>query len=176
MMEEDLIDSRSRRMRTCAAIAAAIACVACSHRTPIQPPTAHVTVYFCHAGSDALVAMPFSVGNGLDGARLESALVDQLLAGPAVAQSTVIMFPAGTRASVSLSGSTATVDLRGAIAGKFRGGASDEVGLFKALTYTVTSVAGVQSVVVLVDGRSVATLPGGEFEIDEPLTRQTFSQ
>lgn len=163
-------------MRTCAAIAAAIACAACSHRPPIQPPAPHVTVFFCHAGSDALVAMPFSVGAGLSGARLESALVDQLLAGPAVAQSSVVMFPPGTRATVSLADSTATVDFSGAFAGRFRGGASDEVGLFKALTYTVTSVAGVQSVVVLIDGKPVATLPGGEFELDEPLTRQTFSQ
>jgi spore germination protein GerM len=44
------------------------------------------------------------------------------------------------------------------------------------LTYTVTSVGGIARVQVTIAGRKVPTLPGGEFEIDEPLTRETFAQ
>jgi len=161
-------------MRVWAAIVA-MAGVGCSHQSP-APPTPQVTVYFCKAGTDALVPMPFSVDRALEGAKLESALVAQLLTGPAVPSSSVVLFPQGTVAKVDVSDDTATVDFSGALAKPFHGGASDEVALFKSLTYTVTSVAGVKRVQVLVDGRKVATLPSGEFEIDEPLTRETFSQ
>lgn len=161
-------------MRVLAAIIA-MAGAGCSHQNP-APSTPQVTVYFCKAGTDMLVPMPFSVDRSLQGAKLESALVAQLLSGPAVPLSTVVLFPAGTVAAVDVTGDTATVNFSGALAKPFKGGASDEVALFKSLTYTVTSVAGVKHVQVLIDGRKVATLPSGEFEIDEPLTRETFSQ
>ena len=146
--------------------------------TPRQQPvsTPQITVYFCKAGSDALVPFPFSVNPGLKGERLESALVGQLLAGPAVSTSTVILFPPGTAATVTLDGDLATVNFTGGIAKPYHGGETDEVGLFKSLTYTVTSVEGVHRVQVLIDGRKVPSLRGGAFEIDEPLSRDTFSQ
>jgi len=142
-------------------------------QSPVQP---QVNVYFCKVGSDALVPTPFSVDKSLVGSRLENALVAQLLAGPAVPTSTVVQFPPGTTATVDLAGDLATVDLNGSIAKAYRGGASDEIGLFKSLTYTVTSVSGIARVQVTIAGRKVPTLPGGEFEIDEPLTRETFAQ
>lgn len=146
--------------------------------TPKNPPARapQVTVYFCKAGGDALVGFPFSANASLSGERLESALVAQLLAGPAVPTSTVVLFPPGTTAKVHLVGDLATVDLGGALAKPYHGGGTDEVGLFKSLTYTVTSVSGVRRVQVLIDGRTVPSLRGGAFEIDEPLTRDTFSQ
>jgi germination protein M len=147
----------------------------CTHQTP-APVTPQVTVYFCKAGSDALVPLPFSADRQLQGVKLESALVAQLLAGPAVPAESVVLFPPGTTAAVDVNGDTAIVNFSGAFAKPFRGGASDEVALFKSLTYTATSVAGVTRVQVLVDGRKLPTLRGGEFEIDEPLTRETFSQ
>lgn len=146
--------------------------------TPKPPSTLtpQVTVYFCKVGTDALVPTPFSVDKSLQGSRLENALVAQLLAGPAVPTSTVVLFPPGTSATVDLDGDLATVDLNGPITKAYRGGASDEVGLFKSLTYTVTSVSGIARVQVTLAGRKSPTLPGGEFEIDEPLTRETFAQ
>jgi spore germination protein GerM len=135
-----------------------------------------VTVYFCRAGTDTLVPMPYSNNRQLQGAQLEEFLVNQLLAGPDASQAGVVLFPAGTEATVDLNGSTLTVDLGGTLAQRFHGGASDEVALFKSLTFTATSVPGVTAVQVLVSGKKVATLPGGEFEIDEPLTRGTFAQ
>jgi spore germination protein GerM len=158
-----------------AAIALAIVVAGCTHKTG-PPPAPQVAVYFCKAGTDTLVPTPFTVDPNLDNAKLETLLVDQLIAGPADGRNDVVLFPPGTKAMTSIAGSAATVDFGGAMAQQFRGGASDEVALFKALTYTVTSVPGVSSVRVLVGGRTVATLPGGEFEIDEPLGRETFSQ
>ena len=152
-----------------------MAVAGCSPKTPVttQP---QVTVYFCKVGTDALVPTPFSVDKSLEGSRLENALVAQLLAGPAVPTSTVVLFPPGTSATVDLTDDLATVNLNGAITRPYRGGASDEVGLFKSLTYTVTSVSGVHRVQIMIAGRKMPTLPGGEFEIDEPLTRETFAQ
>ena len=161
-------------MRACAVIIA-MAVAGCSHRQ--QPlPTPQVTVYFCKAGSDALMPVPFSADRSLQGAQLEDALIAQLLAGPATPSTTVVLFPSGTIATATVSADTATINLRGAVTKPYRGGESDEVALFKSLTYTATSVAGIQHVQVLVDGRKVPTLPGGQFEIDEPLSRGTFSQ
>jgi len=161
-------------MRLVAAIIV-MAGAGCTHRNP-APVVPQVTVYFCKAGTDNLVPMPFSVDKQLQGAKLESALVAQLLTGPAVPLSSVVLFPPGTAASVVVTGDLATVNFTGALTKPFRGGASDEVALFKSLTYTVTSVAGVKQVQVLINGRKASTLPEGEFEIDEPLTRETFSQ
>jgi spore germination protein GerM len=163
-------------MRTIAAlVVVALASAGCSHRqTP--PSSPQIAVYFCRAGTDTLVATPFTVDPQLTDAQLETLLVDQLLAGPANTHSNVVLFPAGTKAAVSVAAGAVTIDLSGPLAKQFRGGASDEVALFKSLTYTATSVAGVQSVQIRIAGRVVPTLPGGEFEIDEPLTRETFSQ
>lgn len=158
-----------------AATVAASLVVGCSHKAP-TPISPQITVYFCRAGTDMLVPMPFSVDRNMSAAKLESQLVGQLLAGPAVEQSTVVLFPPGTTAAVDLQGDTVSVNFSGALAQPFRGGASDEIALFKSLTYTTTSVAGVSRVQVLINGRKVPTLPGGEFEIDEPLTRNTFAQ
>jgi spore germination protein GerM len=153
----------------------ATVCAACTHRTA-PPSSPQVTVYFCKAGTDMLVPMPFSVDRKLQGAKLESALVAQLISGPGIPEATVVLFPPGTQAAVDVTGDTAVVNFTGAMSKPFRGGASDEVALFKSLTYTTTSVEGVKRVQVLIDGRKLPTLRGGEFEIDEPLTRETFSQ
>jgi spore germination protein GerM len=161
-------------MRMWAAVVAMVG-AGCSHQT--QPaPTPQVTVYFCKAGTDALVPMPFSTNRQLQGAKLESALIAQLLSGPAVPEASVVLFPQGTIADVDLNGDMVVVNFRGALAKPFRGGDSDEIALFKSLTYTATSVPGVKRVQVLIDRKKVPTLPGGQFEIDEPLTRETFSQ
>jgi len=163
-------------MRVWIAAVMAVVCASCTRHTPPIPVTPHVTVYYCKAGTDTLVPIPFSVDTSLQGQHLESALVGQLLAGPAVGQASVVLFPPGTRADVTVDGNTATVDFAGALLQPYKGGASDEIALFKSLTYTLTSVEGITQVQVLLNGRTASTLPGGEFELDEPLTRATFSQ
>src|ERR1700720_1366795 len=107
----------------------AMAGAACSNRTsPASAP--QVTVYFCKAGTDTLVPMPFSVNRQLQGAKLESALVAQLISGPGIPEATVVLFPPGTQAAVDVNGDTAVVNFTGAMSKPFRGGASDEVALF----------------------------------------------
>src|SRR5262245_16974629 len=100
-------------MRVAAAIIA-MAGAGCTHR-PSPPITPQVTVYFCKAGSDMLVPMPFSVDRSLQGSKLESALVAQLLSGPAVPTTAVVLFPNGTAAAVDVAGDLATVNFTGAI-------------------------------------------------------------
>ncbi|HEY9086169.1 MAG TPA: GerMN domain-containing protein [Candidatus Tyrphobacter sp.] len=84
-----------------------------------------------------------------------------------------VRFPPRTHVqSVSVDGSTATVDLSRDVAQQT--GTFGENGEFKALVFTLTSIPGIHSVQILVDGRRVATLPGGNFELDTPLTRSDW--
>jgi germination protein M len=135
-----------------------------------------VTIYFCRPGTDTLVPMHYSVNGDLAGPALEQYALNQLLAGPGTAQNAVVVFPAGTRASLTHVGNRAQVDLRGPIARAGHTGTSDEIALFKSLVYTLTELPGIAEVQVLVDGRKTAALPGGHFELDEPLNRDTFTQ
>jgi spore germination protein GerM len=156
-------------------LAAIIVLAGCSRHATVAP-SPHLTVYYCKAGSDDLVRVPFSIDPKLSGSALATYAVNQLLAGPSVGRDSVVLFPAGTQATVSTEGDVATVDLNGSIARSFQGGAGDEVGMFKSLTYTLTGLPGIKSVQVLVSGQKKAALPGGHLEIDEPLTRETFAQ
>lgn len=160
------------------AVTALVLCalaVACTHRvTTTSSP--HITVYYCRAGSDQLVHMPFTVDPKLAAPALASYALGQLVAGPSTGRDQLVLFPAGTAASVSLDGDLATVNLDGPIARSFQSGAGDEAGLFKSLTYTMTGLPGIGRVQVTVAGARRASLPGGHFELDEPLTRDTFAQ
>jgi hypothetical protein len=84
-----------------------------------------------------------------------------------------VRFPPGTHVqSVRVDGSLATVDLSNDVARQT--GTFGENGEFKALVFTLTSVPGINSVQVLVGGRRLPTLPGGNFELDTPLTRSDW--
>ena len=50
----------------------------------------------------------------------------------------------------------------------------NEGGEFKALVWTLTSLPGIDAVAVTVAGKKIATLPGGSFELDEPLRRSDW--
>ncbi len=85
-----------------------------------------------------------------------------------------IRFPPGTRVlGVSIDGSTATVDLSTEVE-RQAGGSFGENGEFKGLVYTVTGIAGIDAVQVTVDGEKLQTLPGGHFELDQPLHRSDW--
>lgn len=85
-----------------------------------------------------------------------------------------IRFPAGTIVrAVTVSRSTATVNLAGAIA-RDQSGSFAESGEFKGLVWTLTSLHGIGAVQMTIDGARVPTLPGGHLELDEPLTRQSW--
>lgn len=85
-----------------------------------------------------------------------------------------IRFPPGTRViGVSVNGTTATIDLSKDLEQQ-AGGAFGENGEFKALTYTITGIAGVDAVQILVEGNRLETLPGGHLELDQPLHRSDW--
>lgn len=85
-----------------------------------------------------------------------------------------IRFPSGTRVlSVNVTGSTAAVDLSTDVEHQ-PGGTFGENGEFKALVYTLTALPGIDAVQVTIDGRTLATLPGGHVELDQPLRRSDF--
>jgi len=82
-----------------------------------------------------------------------------------------IRFPPGTRVlDVNVNGSTATVDLSKDVERQI-GGTFGENGEFKGLVYTMTGVRGIDSVLVTVAGERLETLPGGSFELDQPIRR-----
>lgn len=98
----------------------------------------------------------------------------QEVAGPP-AEVEAVRFPPRTHVlSASVSGTTATVDLSKDVTGGM-GGSFSETGEFEALVFTLTDIRGINSVQVLVDGRRVETLPGGNLELDTPLRRSDFS-
>ncbi|MDQ2817605.1 MAG: GerMN domain-containing protein [Candidatus Eremiobacteraeota bacterium] len=160
------------------AVAAALAAASlggCSRHPRLIAPQ-QITVYYCKAGSDALVRTPYTVDAKLRGLALANYAVDQLLAGPTSGQNAFVLFPPGTAISLSSAGDKVVANIEGPLARAAPGGASDEVALFKSLTWTLTDLAGIKSVQVTVHGRKSATLPGGEFDLEEPLTRGTFAQ
>ena len=148
----------------------------CSHRGAVPPPANQITVYYSKAGSDTLAAFHYSAAPGLTGAPRAQYAVEQLLAGPLDPAADLLTFPPDTRAKVTLHDATAVVDLTGSITKRFSLGGGDEAGLFKSLTYTVTDVPGITAVQIRLNGAVAPSLPGGQLELDEPLTRSTFAQ
>lgn len=97
----------------------------------------------------------------------------QAVAGPA-SDVQAVRFPPGTRVvSASVNGSTAVVDLSSDVE-RQAGGTFGENGEFKALAFTVTGVPGIDALKVTVAGQTLPTLPGGNFELDQPLHRSDF--
>ncbi|HUN28385.1 MAG TPA: GerMN domain-containing protein [Alphaproteobacteria bacterium] len=97
----------------------------------------------------------------------------QSVAGPPPDISAV-RFPTGTRVrGVSVSGSTATVDLSREV-GLASGGTFQENGEFKGLVYTLTGIPSINAVQITIEGRTVGTLPGGHLELDAPLRRSDW--
>ena len=154
---------------------AAISASGCA-RHPQVLESHQITVYYCKGGSEALVPVRYAVGSNLSGARLATFSVNQLLAGPGTLSNAVVLFPLGTQAAVDVAGDTATVNLSGPITTGLHTGATDEVALFKSLTFTLTNLPNIKKVQVLIAGQKVAALPGGHLDLSEPLTRAAFEQ
>jgi len=143
---------------------------------PVAPSgsTGTVAIYYVKPEGDVLAKWTVSLSpKAADTTSVALYATAQVLAGPP-AEASAIRFPAGTVArSVRVSGETATVDLGGKVTGSADGSLT-ESGEFKALVWTLTGLHGVNAVQVLVDGARVSTLPGGHFELDQPLTRKSF--
>jgi spore germination protein GerM len=133
-----------------------------------------VAIYYCKLDGETLAQFNVSLNpHAVDPASVAFYATAQAVAGPAP-DVTAIRFPSGTIAhAVHVSGSTATVDLTGAIASP-QSGSFAESAEFKALVWTLTALPGIAAVQVEIDGTRVPTLPGGHLELDEPLTRQSW--
>ena len=97
----------------------------------------------------------------------------QAIAGPP-ASIDAIRFPSGTRVlGTSVTGTMVKVDLSSEVT-HTGGGSFGEDGEFKALVYTLTSLPKINAVQITIDGKTVASLPGGHLALDEPLHRSDW--
>jgi spore germination protein GerM len=136
-----------------------------------QPDT--IAVYYVKTDGTTLQSWRVTLGPARDPESVAFYATVQAVAGPPAGVDAV-RFPRGTRVlSSSLDGSTAVVDLSSEV-GTGVEGSLDEGAEFKALVYTLTALPGIAAVRVHVAGATVATLPGGHLELDEPLTRSSF--
>jgi spore germination protein GerM len=135
-----------------------------------------ITVYYCKADGETLVPWKVTLGPARDRESVAFYATAQALAGPTPGVE-AIRFPAGTIArSVALEGDTATIDLTKAVEAQ-PGGSFAESGEFKALVWTLTELPvspRIAKVRVRVAGATLATLPGGHLELDEPLSQSSW--
>jgi spore germination protein GerM len=140
------------------------------HRSP-SPET--IAVYYTQLDGTTVVPWRVSLGPARDPRSVAFYAAVQTVAGPPAGVDAV-RFPAGTRVlSTDLDGTTAVVDLSSEVGAKVEGSFT-EAAEFKALVYSLTALPGVSAVRVQIGGATVATLPGGHLELDEPLSRQSF--
>jgi spore germination protein GerM len=132
-----------------------------------------VAVYYTKADGTTVVPWTVSLGPARDPRSVAFYSAVQAVAGPPAGVEAVRFPPGTTVLSVNVAGSTAGVDPSKDVGTAVEGSFS-EIAEFKALVYTLTALPGISSVRVSVAGQSVATLPGGHLELDEPLTRQSF--
>jgi hypothetical protein len=135
-----------------------------------------IVVYYTK--SDGVTEVPWRVtlGPARDPKSVAFYAAAQALAGPS-SEIEAIRFPPGTHVrSIDIDGSLVDVDLSNEVEKSAEGGLS-ETAEFKSLVWTLTdpgTLPGISAVRIRVDGTRVATLPGGHFELDEPLSRSTF--
>jgi spore germination protein GerM len=140
------------------------------HRSE-QPAT--IAVYYTKLDGTTVVPWQVSLGPARDPRSVAFYAAVQTVAGPPAGVEAV-RFPAGTRVlSTDIDGSTAVVNLSSDV-GAHVEGSFTEAGEFKALVYSLTALPGIDAVRVEVGGATLATLPGGHLELDEPLSRQSF--
>lgn len=141
-----------------------------NHRSP-SPDT--IAVYYTKLDGTTVVPWRVTLGPARDPRSVAFYAAVQAVAGPP-AGTDAVRFPAGTRVlSTDLDGANAIVDLSSEV-GAHVEGSFTEAAEFKALVYTLTALPGISAVRVQVGGITVATLPGGHLELDEPLARQSF--
>ncbi len=135
-----------------------------------------IVVYYTKTDGTTEVPWRVTLGPARDRRSVAFYAAAQALAGPA-SDVAAIRFPAGTYVrTVDLHGATIDVDLSNEISKSAEGGLA-ETAEFKSLVWTLTdpkTLPGIDTVRIRVDGTRLATLPGGHFELDEPLSRATF--
>ncbi len=135
-----------------------------------------IVVYYTKIDGTSEIPWRVSLGPARDAKSIALYAATQALAGPAT-DVQAVRFPSGTYVrALDIAGSTVDVDLSSEVGKSAQGGFAENAE-FKALVWTLTepkTLPGITSVRIRVDGTRVATLPGGHFELDEPLSRTTF--
>jgi spore germination protein GerM len=132
-----------------------------------------VTVYYTKLDGQTEVPWRVSLGSARDLKSVAFYTATQALAGPAPGVD-AIRFPAGTHVSaIDVEGSTIHVDISKEIDSSAAGGFAED-GEFKSLVWTLTALPNIKAVRITIGGVKVATLPGGHFELDEPLSRSSW--
>jgi spore germination protein GerM len=135
-----------------------------------------IVVYYTKTDGTTEVPWRVTLGPARDPKSVAFYAASQALAGPA-SDVEAIRFPAGTHVrSIEIDGGVVDIDLSGEVEKSAEGGLA-ETAEFKSLVWTLTdpkTLPGINAVRIRVDGTRVATLPGGHFELDEPLSRTTF--
>jgi len=135
-----------------------------------------IIVYYTKVDGTTEVPWRVSLGPARDPKSVAFYAAAQALAGPSP-EIEAIRFPTGTHVrSVDVNGSLVDVDLSSEIDKSAEGGLA-ETAEFKSLVWTLTepkTLPGITAVRIRVGGKRVATLPGGHFELDEPLSRTNF--
>lgn len=130
-------------------------------------PGERINVYFSR-GDEILVAVSRTVPAGSDRA---TAALAELLRGPGTNSGLLSVMPRGTRVlSIRIDGGTAVVDLSSEVAKHHPGGSAAETMTVFALVNTLTEIAGIDRVQVLVEGKGMDTL-AGHVDTSGPLVR-----
>ena len=138
--------------------------------TPTPTPNSMLNVFYAQPDGIHLGRWPVALGTAHDLESVAYVAVATALAGPPL-DVRAIRFPKGTKLrSLHVVDGTATLDLSPEIRATPAGGFA-EAGEFKALVWTLTDIPGIQHVRIKIAGAVVPTLPGGHFELDEPLSR-----
>lgn len=143
-----------------------------NHSTPVAD---HVTVYYTKLDGTTEVPWSVSLGPARDPKSVAFYAATQAIAGPP-AGTEAVRFPSGTRVlGVAIDGSTIEVDLSKEVDG-LAGGSFAETAAFKSLVWTLTgpTLPSIKSVSIRIEGARVPTIPGGHFELDQPLSRASW--
>jgi spore germination protein GerM len=133
----------------------------------------HLTVYYTQSDGSTEASLSAPLGPAHDPQSVTFFAATQSIAGPPSGIEAV-RFPQGTYVrSAILNGSTVVVDLSKEVDG-LAGGSFREAAAFKSLVWTMTALPGITSVVIHAGGARIAAIPGGHFELDEPLSRGSF--
>jgi len=148
-------------------VTASVAAVPSSDQIVARPT---IRIYATRLDGDRLVSWHVPIGASHDIESLAYLATVEALNGPPIGVHAVRFPPGTTPQSVRVRGGTVYVDLSPEVERTTAGGFA-EAGEFKGLVWTLTALPGIEHVRLRVDGATLPTLPGGHFELDEPLSR-----
>lgn len=163
----------SRSIGSVVLLATALTVTGCYAEHRASPNGDQITVYYTRPDGTTEGSRNAQLGAAHDSRSVAFFAATQAIAGPPSGVDAV-RFPSGTYVrSVEVDGADIVVDLSKDV-DRLAGGSFREAAAFKSLVWTMTALLSIESVAINVGGASVAVIPGGHFELDEPLRRSDF--